>query len=237
MNDIGEKRRLRRGAPSATAFLSVAGGPPIGPYVVNNLSAGGALLSGIEPLPIGASLHLDLRLPGRRPIGITGVVVRAQGSAADGSASFAIAFREVGPDLHGVIQQAVTAALERSRAIAVPVVLALSHPPPEPGGLERHLETLGRRLRSASTPLDALRLLQDPHGGVEVALVGLTFGRASGCEVLTFLAEHFPEVRRVFVASAIEAAKLERDRASCPVHAILVEPWNREQLETALGLP
>jgi hypothetical protein len=236
MNDIGEQRRLRRGAPSATAFLSVAGRRLAGPYLVNNLSAGGALLSGIEPLPIGTSLHLDLRLPGRRPIAIAGAVVRTQGSAGDGSVSFAVAFRDVGPDIHGVIQQAVTEALERSRAIAVPVVLALSHPPREPGALERHMETLGRRLRCASTPLDALRWLQDPHAGVEAALVGLTFGRASGFEVLTFLAAHFPEVRRVLVAPAVDTAKLERDRAFCHVHAILVEPWNREQLETALGL-
>ncbi len=232
-----ETRRWRRGAPAATARISTAGGHPVGHYKVDNLSAGGALLVGAPPVPVGSYVSIELRLPARLPVKVAAVVVRHE-EDTDGGAAFAVLFHRVPSDVEDMIQQAGVEALEKERRERIPVLLSLGEPAGGRYAVERAAAEMGRQLVCVPTPLDALRCLEDPHAHIEAALVGLEFGRSPASEILRFLADHFPEVRRIFLVDAdTGAVVLQEVRAARIADAILLAPWNRAQLEEAVGHP
>ncbi|MBI2894166.1 MAG: PilZ domain-containing protein [Deltaproteobacteria bacterium] len=84
----------------------------IGPLVVDNLSAGGAILAGHAGPPIDTAARVLLQLPGRALIAMPARVVRS--SDGDGGPSFAIAFSNVSAAIEDTIQEAVLSALESS---------------------------------------------------------------------------------------------------------------------------
>lgn len=232
-----DTRRWRRSTLAATALLCGEGVAPAGPFPVQNLSAGGALLLGGGELAVGSRVRIELRIPGRRPVHVAGTVVRTEPAAggAGAHAAVAVAFLDVASDVEDLIQQAVLDALERARRQSGPAVLLMDASLDRRVRLERDLGALGRVSLHARTPLEALRWLHDPQACVETALVDLAFGRASGPEVLVFLAEHFPALRRVLVSRAADAAQLEAARSAGSAHAILVDPWDRRRLRDALA--
>lgn len=228
---VGGHRRRPRGGSHHKTLVFLADGRALGPFQVDNLSSAGALLTGACPLAVGTSVTLELgheRIPK-----VEGKVVRTE-HRLPGRFSFAVAFLRVPTEVEDMIHEVVLESLEASRARGGPAVLVIASVPEDRLALKRELEALGHRVVCAGTPLDALRWLQDPHLQVEIAMVDVRVGKGSGLDLLAFLAEDFPEVRRVVMA-------LESDAAASGVHpgrtqSVLHKPWVREDLACALGL-
>lgn len=116
MNDPRRDRRSRPRAELSSPCFLLLDGQPVGPFLVENLSAGGAMLTGGTSLPAGATVFLQLQLPGRRdPMSVAATVVRGPEATPRG-ASFAVEFRDLAPEDEDAIQSAVLEALEESRA-------------------------------------------------------------------------------------------------------------------------
>jgi hypothetical protein len=86
----GERRRESRSLVSATAVL-FNDRRYLGTCLVENLSAGGALLIGEYPLEASNSLELLLQTAGRAPLRLSAEVVRRQ-RREDGTHQFAVHF-------------------------------------------------------------------------------------------------------------------------------------------------
>jgi len=112
----GDRRREPRCEVAATATVLAAGSRCLGTYVVENLSAGGALLAGDAALAVGGRVRLLLHLPRRRPIGLTADVLRRDGDPP--ARRFAVAFRNLTPLMQDAIQRFVLISLQRRRDAA-----------------------------------------------------------------------------------------------------------------------
>ncbi len=105
-----ERRAHRRVDLPATAVL-MRGGVDAGRFIVQNLSAAGALLTGHGDLPDGAAVQLRLEFDAGNRVVLRGRVVRRAETGAN-MVALAIAFRHASPDTEDAIQQAVLDALE-----------------------------------------------------------------------------------------------------------------------------
>ena len=150
--------------------------------------------------------------------------------------SFAVRFRDVSAETEGLIQSAVLRAIEESRVQSEPAVLVLDESSEDRQALGQALTGLRQRAFPADNFLEALRLLQDQHLRVEVALVDVLVREASGLEVLAFLAEDFPDVRRVLMSRDADAPALRLARSSSSAHAILIKPAEPKDLAAAIGM-
>ena len=108
--DFVERRSHRRADLPATAVL-VRGGVDSGRYVVQNLSAAGALLTGDASVELGAQVELRLEFSDHTPVRVRGRVVRRAETVAE-MVVLAVAFRHRSPDTEDAIQQAVLDSLE-----------------------------------------------------------------------------------------------------------------------------
>jgi hypothetical protein len=226
------RRRHVRGDVRVTALLAAKGVHSPEPYLVHNLSAGGALLIGEPCPPIGEDAAIELQLPEQSPLRLHGVVLRVQERFGAGH-SFAVSFRDVPADLEDRIHDTVLAALQKSRAAGGSAVLVMVESAEDRRGLEQHLKALRRVPEAAQTPLDALRWLQGPRVRVDAAVVDERIGPTTAPAVLRFLAEDFPAVRRVLIVH--ETDHLTSDVARWPSHAVLRKPWDQSHLARALG--
>jgi hypothetical protein len=105
-----ERRAHRRVDLPATAVL-LRGGVDAGRYIVQNLSAAGALLTGGGRVPPGSAVQLRLEINGHEPVVVHGRVLRSAATVAD-MCALAVSFRHRSPDTEDAIQQAVLDALE-----------------------------------------------------------------------------------------------------------------------------
>jgi PilZ domain len=105
-----ERRGERRVDVPATAIV-VKGGADAGRFLVQNLSATGALLTGGDAVRVGDSVLLRLEVMGHRPVVIQARVLRRASASSDVTA-LAVEFRHRSPDTEDAIQQVVLDALE-----------------------------------------------------------------------------------------------------------------------------
>lgn len=237
MGDRMARQDERRGYPrievvASAAVLTVNG--YAGSFLVDDLSAGGALLIGDPRLEIGEEVRLLLHLPGKKPISLSGEVIRCHPSESQ-EHLFAIAFRKVSPAVEDVLQQYVRAALGRLEDPSRKWILVFDDSPEVCHALERDLRRLGRRALSALTSEEATILLAEQAPLVETALVDLRLGNADGLEFLGWLAERHPQIHRVLMSGCIRTCQLELAVSSGRAHAVLEKPWNRETLLKAVG--
>jgi hypothetical protein len=94
----------------ATAVL-LRSGVDTGRYIVQNLSAAGALLTGDGDVTPGSEVVLRLEIDGHAPVVVRGRIVRRAETGAD-MVALAVSFRHRSPDTEDAIQQAVLDALE-----------------------------------------------------------------------------------------------------------------------------
>ena len=229
-----EKRRSNRGRLSASVVPAVLSrdGSHLGCFKTIDLSAGGALLLGSPPVAVGDCVDVQLRLSVLRTVSLGAVLVREEGAGE--RAAFALAFIDVAADAQDDIQAALLAALEAAHAASALIVDGASE-----GclGLQSDLGTLGHNTFLVSTPEDAVRFLEQPNK-VSVALVERTASALDGLDVLTYLAQERPSIRRVLVAgtagSSQLALALAPHRHPC-AQAVLLRPWTRGVLARALG--
>lgn len=119
---LTERRQHPRSEVAATAVVLTANGYS-GQYLVENLSAGGALLVGDARLQPGERLKVLLHLPGQ-PMRISAEVLRRQGYGAE-ECLFPVAFRDLSPEVEDTLQEVVLATLEGLREASRQEVLVI----------------------------------------------------------------------------------------------------------------
>ena len=227
-----DRRQRPRSEVPASAVL-LAHGRSSGLYVVENLSAGGALLVGDGRLRPGERVTMLLQLPGLQPIRLHAEVLRQHAGEA-GAARLAVAFRNLAPRVEDTIQQVVLASLERLSEASVPHVLVIDDLPQVCRALERDLQALGRRAVSAATPEAAVTSLCGGEQHIDVAIVDLRLGQADGLELLAFLTDRRPEVRRILMSGDLRRSQGQLAVSSGRAHAVLAKPWSRAELSRVL---
>ena len=162
---------------------------------VIDMSLGGLLLvraaeHSHAPIPeVGEVVLVELHLAseGSRWYGLGGEVCRR--AAAD---RFAIKLARVPPDLEDEVEEEVLAAVEASAAPRVVVVDV-------PGDRRRHLTETVRRSACvpivASTPLDAIRKLEESRTHATAVIVGEELTQTHGDELVRYIEREHPGVR------------------------------------------
>jgi CheY-like chemotaxis protein len=224
-----ERRRQRRAPLWATAILHLDR-RDLGGFEIINLSAGGVLLAGDLPASIGAPVSVLLRLPGAPALRTEAALVRRD-RTRQGSA-FALSFTSLSTEDEEVVQRAVLAALDEARAASV---LIVDESPDESAALAAELGGLGWRAFAVRTPLEAAHVLEEPHH-LSLAVVDVVFGAGEKVDLLAYLAEHHPAVRRVVLSESTTLYDLDRARSALrfTLHGILHKPWTRSDLARVL---
>lgn len=231
-----ERRRHPRSEIVATAtILSTKGNASS--YLVENLSAGGALLvGGDDHLEPGARVRMLLHLPERKPLSLSAVVIRRQAHGAKGH-GLAVNFQHLSPEIQDVIQEVVLTTLERLHDATQPEVLVIDDSLEVCRALERDLRAVGRRSVWATNTLQGLKQLETSERRIDAAIVDLRLGNADGLEFLDLLSQAHPSVRRILMSGSIRLGQLELALPAGRAHAVIEKPWSREVLKKALSTP
>jgi CheY-like chemotaxis protein len=173
----------------------------------------------------GAKVRVLLELPKCEPIPLDARVVRSTRAFCQVSA-LAVAFRHRGDETEDWIQDAVLGALVRAQR---PAVLLVDDDPCGARGLEKEIAFVGRRVVRVPTALDAVQALEDTHRRFDLSFVSAQLRSTHAREVITFLAEEYPHLRRVLVQRRPDGLL-----AGTPVDATLQAPWSRQRLISVL---
>ena len=230
---LPELRRHARSEIVATAVV-FSSGHLHGTFLVQDLSAGGACLMGhLEAAP-GMRLGLLMRFPSRTTLSVSAVVVRHD-TLGPTRERTAVTFVDLTAEQEDLIQEAIVAALERERARLGATVLVISADDGSRATLEHDLRALGREAVSVSTPLEALAWLERPGTCIETVVVDVSPGATQGLDVLDFVGEAHPTMRRVVMADEVHPFRLDLALRSGRAHRVLRKPWDRDHLQEALG--
>lgn len=208
-----------------------------GTFSIRDLSAGGAMLVGTLQLVVGERIEILFDADGDR---LTGIRICAEVIRSDRLTSerFAtgVVFRDVPVVIHDHIHELVIAANERRRANAPTSIMVVDASPQARRAVARDLASSGRRIVAASTLLEIVRHLHDADQRIETALVNSRVGDADGLAILDYLADEYPNVRRVLVSDRARVRDYERELTSGRAHAFLTKPWEPECLVAALSV-
>lgn len=197
--------------------------------LVEDLSTSGARISGAALLQEGERVRLLLQLPGRGPFSLAARVVRRLQSRETNTASFGVVF-EGQPDVSATTEAETVAKLRNRPHAAEPVILVVDDSAQICHNLVRDLMQVGRRAIAVTTPLDAIEWLLDGGSHFDVALVDVLLSNASGCDLLGFLAEEYPEVRRVVMSDPMRSMHVGRVLEVAQPHGVLYKPWDQDTL-------
>ena len=228
-----DEKRVHPRFLALSPALVVGAGGVCGQCLVEDLSASGAKVSGATLLQIGERVRLLLQLPGRRPFSMQARVVRRLESNETNVASYGVVFESL-PNA-GLDSAAETVANLRARpGHAEPVILVVDDSAKTCHNLVRDLMQVGRQAIAVTTPLDAIEWLLDGGSHFDVALVDVLLNNASGCDLLGFLAEEYPEVRRVVMSDPMRSLQVARAQRLTQPHGVLYKPWDHDTLMHAL---
>src|SRR5690606_17894794 len=192
----GPERRLHPRVQIGGVALMRLRGEKLGEYIVENLSAGGALVAGEGSSDwLAAPAHLTLTFPGVRPIQVTGRIARVQ-TSVEGHTSIALKFEHVPAYVQDRIQAIVLRELTRWQD---PSVLILHDRVNVLSRLAEKLWALDQKVIFARTPLAAMHWLCNLDTNIRALLAASRIGKYSGLETLAVVAENFRKVRRVLV--------------------------------------
>ena len=233
--EVDRRRHVRSAAAdvplTAVVFMRDVA---VGRFIVQNLSAGGALLTGRRDVPLDERVRVMLPLPGRDPLVVDGRVAR-RADAGNEIVALAVQFRHKSPRTEDEIHEALASELLRISRVEQRSALVVQDSPELCGRLQRDLEQMGYQVHLARTPLDVVRVLEDPQIGVDVAFVDVSAGEVDGLALLRFLRDEHPGVRRVLVQGAVRPSVAELMETASFVHRVLAEPWDRSVLNDTLG--
>ena len=203
-------------------------------YSVQDLSVGGALLTGGPPLRVGASVRVMLTIAGAAPLSVRADVVRQTFSSGRGLA-LGIAFVGLAPREQDVIREVVVRALGATARHDGPlrVVVVADRKGPIGPALERQLFQLGHRVLRVGTASEAMSLVADPETPVDAVFLDHSTGLALGLGFLRHLARRHPLIRRVLVVGHHAKGRdpVDTDLAD----ATLRFPWESSALCAVIG--
>jgi CheY-like chemotaxis protein len=209
-----------------------------GSYIVENLSLGGVFLSGGPAVREGEEVKLILELA-RTKVEVRGTVLRSEPLARD----WALAVRFDAPTRRArdAIGKAVAEALdEAARDSSVrpePTVLVVDDSLLVREALTRDIRCAGWEVASFSTSLDALDFLDRPQSKIQVALIDLLGATQDGRDLLTFLADERPGIRRILMSDHGRHAADELATLATRADAVLAKPWDHETLARTILPP
>ena len=234
----GEFKTERRSHPrfaSLSPALVVGEAGIAGQCLIEDLSIGGARITGAPGLVIGEVVRLLLQLPGRRPFSMDGRIARQLPDLGTVIGRYGLSFARIsGPAQRDL--DATVAALQLTPAAPEAVVLVVDDSPRMCSALVHDLNEMGRKGIAVTTPLDAIEWLLDVGSHIDAAFVDVMLGAASGCDLLSFLADEYPQVRRVLMADPLHPAHLERMQRGAEPHATLAKPWGAQDLQRVLTI-
>jgi hypothetical protein len=202
--------------------------------LVENLSSGGASLTSAMALAVGEHVRLLLQLPGRAPFSLGGRIVRHHGNRphADDAQVYGIAF-DGSHQAHHAANWSAPASVQHTVAdlaahapVQESLTLVVHSAPEKSAALVHDLMRTGRRAIAVTTALDAIEWLLDGSSHFSSAVVDIACARTEGCDFLAFLADEYPEVRRV----VLHDGSLTQKSQSGDVHGVLTYPWTDAQL-------
>jgi hypothetical protein len=220
----GERRQSERARAVGTAIVLTLD-RYVGTFLLENVSADGALLAGVSLLSVGDDVRVLLQVHGSPRIGVLGRIARR--AERDGQHLFALTFRAT---------PAVQIALERAAlgmvASSSPFTLVVEENADTCAALTCELQRMGRSALGVHTPIEAIGWLHAPGLSIETIAVGLDFADMNGLDLLDFIALDFPTIRRVPELCERSAAELAR----VSVHSVLREPWGPGALYGSFSL-
>lgn len=196
----------------------------VGRFTVQNLSAGGALLTGAHGVEPEAPLQVLLELPNGDFLAI-GAAVRRRADVGS-LVALAVAFEHITADSEDRIQESLLAHLDRRYREEHPAILIVDADPSARRTVIDRLADTRHRTIPCPAPLDAMRVLEIGDEFVEAVVVrdGLD---GSHPELLTWVVENHPQVRPIL---------LVEDRGSDPhVSRLEVARCFPEQLAEVLA--
>ena len=224
-----ERRKWPRAQFSAMASVSLSDGSSE-VFGLHNLSAGGALLVGDAGFVVGDTIALSLELPGCGHVSVGARVVRVE-TNDQGNPVFAITFPGIDAALEDAIHNAVLNHLEAIHTQRAPIILVVDGNQKVCRGLSRDLEALDRVVLSALNRYDAVDLLRCDTSRIDTTFVDLFPGRSDGIELLTFLSNNYPSIRRVLMVSRNAMGLSDEYHSAARIsHAVLRKPWSRTGL-------
>ena len=195
--ELGARSTDRRAHPrvglTTTATL-VQRGEPVGRFMVQNLSAGGALLTGAPHVSRAAPVRLVLELPDG-PLTVDAELHRSVD--VGGLVALAVAFRHVEPRSEDRIQDAVLGMLDKGYRDTHPAVVVVDVSERARLTLAAELTALGHRVLTFAAPLGVVDLLSDPDENVGAVVV--RDESEPGPELLEWIAETHARVRAVLL--------------------------------------
>lgn len=194
-----------------------------GRYEVVDLSIGGCSLEGGPPRKVGERLDVLLHLPHGSTLALHAIVRRVSGN------SVGLSFEHAPPRAEDCLQDVVVDAFAKTHAGAhVALVIEPNHQVRQQ--ILRTLRELGQRAIGVATALDAVQLLVEEGDRIDIAFIEAECATLRSFELIEFLANNYPRVRRVLVGepSQIEASWLAETTGE--VHGMLETPCERETM-------
>jgi CheY-like chemotaxis protein len=229
---IVERRRHERGRVAAIAIVWSEERGPIR-YVVEDLSASGALLSGGPDLAVGRWVALALHVAGVHLVDLRAEVIRHATTRG-----MAVAFRGVPALDEDMIQQAVLGALEAYRRGECPsrYVLVVDDSERVCKSLAGELSALGHHVACAWTLEQAKAKINDPYVRFDIAIVDLSVSWVDGLDLLRQVAATHPGVHRVLMSGRTSHDQLKLAQVMGRADVILPKPWTRRTLLGAMPI-
>ena len=206
-----------------------------GSYIVENLSLGGAYLSGGPAVRAGEAVKIVLELP-RGPTEVRGSVLRSEPKARDWA--LAVRFddpaRRAREAIGAAVAESLEAAARDSAMRPEPTVLVVDDSLLVREALTRDIRCAGWEVASFSTSLDALDFLDRPSSRIRVALIDL-LGMRDGTDLLSFLADERPSIRRVLLSDQSRPGRADLGPLAARADAVLAKPWDQETLARTIN--
>ncbi len=200
-------------------------------FVVDNLSSGGAQLHGAIAFGEGERVTIALSGDSIQTLQLAADVVRAE--LRDARWVIGVRFRNLADPIHDTIRRVVLHAISRQRAAARTIVLVVDDERPIQVALAHELTLLGLEPHAVGTPHGVIGCLHDPAMEVHTVFVDLGLGVCDGLDVVDYLADAYPQIRRIVMSGARDD-DMKRAVATGKAHAMLRKPWNRSDLRGCL---